>query len=284
MVSQLSEDMQNDPEQDAPDEHKIEVLLSGFKPQPSPRFFTLISSAPWLNEDLSLAPHKNMKWRLKHKYAWGFTALLLLLGILGFAFFPSVRVTASQIMHYFLPAASDQLDVQVTLSNPNDLLDFSNPANFPLTISAVQQRAGFVIKQIPYSLTAPHFIGARYDLNYNAVTILYTADDYALLLTQRPLGNSQDVFSVGANAKVDFVTIGDVQGEFVMGGWNAVSIQPGPSTTTTPTSVQIEAVWDASLPQSTLRWQEPGFAYELRCSGVNRASQSQLLTWANELK
>jgi hypothetical protein len=276
--------MQNDPHQDTPDEQKIELLLGCFKSQPSPRFYARMRNAPWQKEHLSLASREYRTWRLGFKSAWGFAALILVLAILVLAIFPSVRVAASQIIHFFLPAASDQLEVQVTLTNPNDLLDFSNPSNFLFTVDDVQQRAGFNVKQIPSSLGAPPFIGARYDSSYNAVTILYKGEDYILLLTQRPLGNSEDVFSVGSSAKVEFVNIGDVQGEFVMGGWNAVSTEPVPGTSTSPGTVQINAVWDDSLPQSTLRWQESGFAYELRSSGVNRASQSQLLSWANGLK
>ncbi len=201
-----------------------------------------------------------------------------------YVLFPSVRVAAGQIIHFFLPGSSDQLDIQVTLNNPNDLLDFSNPDNFPLTMEALRQQVGFNVKQIPSSLGAPPFIGARNDPIYNAVTLLYQAEDYILLLTERPLRNSQDLFSVGANAHVEFVLIGTVQGEFVVGGWSAVSTQPGPYKATSSAPVQITAIWDDELPQSTLRWQESGYAYELRSTGENRPSQSQLISWANELK
>ena len=40
------------------------------------------------------------------------------------------------------------------------------------------------------------------------------------------LGIGEDVFSIGANAMVKLVNIGDIQGEFVVGGWKAVSTQP----------------------------------------------------------
>ena len=276
--------MQNYPYQDAPDEQRIEALLSDFKPQPSPRFYDRMRTAPWQEQPQSQASRKIREWRLARKSAWIVITGFFVLVFFIYAVFPSVRVAASQIIHFFLPASSDQLDVQVTLSNPNDLLDFSNPANFPLTMDALRQQVGFKVKQIPSSLGAPPFIGARYDPVYNAVTLLYQAEDYNLLLTQRPLRNSQDVSSVGANAHVEFVPIGSSQGEFVVGGWKAVSSQPGTAIPASPAVVQINAVWDDNLPQSTLRWQESGYSYELRSSGENRPSQSQLISWANELK
>ena len=171
------------------------------------------------------------------------------------------------------------------LSNTPYSFDFLNPANFPLSVANVQQQAGFSVKEIPSSPVAPSFIGARYDPAFNAVMLLYKKnEDYTLLLTQRPLGNSQDVFSIGSNAHVEFVNVGNVQGEYVIGGWNAVSTVTPSNIPTSSGSVQINAVWDDNLPQFTLRWQISGIAYELRSNGENSPSQSQLISWANELK
>jgi hypothetical protein len=280
----MSEAMDNELHQDTPDEQIIVQFFSSFKPQPSPRFYARMRTTPWQNEQLSCPSHENKKWRLSRKAAWMLSSLIVVLVILVFLIFPSARVAADQIIHFFLPASSDQLNVQVSMSDPNDLLDFSNPSNFPLEVDDVQERAGFEIRQIPSSLGPPALIGARFDLVYNAATLLYKSDDFTLLLTQRPIGNSQDVFSVGPNAQVEFVHIGDVNGEFVVGGWKAVSTTPIPDKTTEPGTVEINAVWDNGLPQSTLRWQEFGYAYEFRSYGVNRASQSQLIFWANGLK
>jgi hypothetical protein len=142
-----------------------------------------------------------------------------------------------------------------------DYLDFSNPSNFPLSIAQARQLAGFIVKQIPSSTYAPIFIGARFDTKLNAVILLYKGEDYILLLTQRLLGNSHDVFSIGSNANVQFVNVGDVQAEYVVGGWKAASTQTPMSTLTPPGLVHISAVWENSLPQYTLRWQVAGFVY-----------------------
>jgi hypothetical protein len=207
-----------------------------------------------------------------------------MIAFLILAVIPSVRVAADQIIHFFLPAASNQLEVQIMPANPLVSMDFSNPSNFPHSINDIQQQAGFGVKRIPTLPKELSLIGARYDPSYNAVSILYKARDYFLILTQRPLGNSQDVFSIGPNAHVEFVKIGNVQGEYVVGGWNAVSTQQTPATETPSGTLHLSAVWDDSLPQYTLRWQQAGYAYELLSNGISSPSQSQLISWANELK
>jgi hypothetical protein len=206
------------------------------------------------------------------------------LAIFIFTFIPSIRAAASQIIHLFLPSPSNQLEVQVTLTNPGDLYDFSNPANFPLSVKEAQQQAGFGVKEISILPEGLSFIGSRVDTRYNAVTLLYHANDYTLFLTQRPLGKSQDVFSIGDSAYVNLVKIGVIHGEFVEGGWKAISTQPSPGNQTPSSSITINAVWDNDLHQSTLRWQDDGIVYELRSSGDGRPSQSELILLANELK
>ncbi len=276
--------MQNNPDESLPDDVKIEQLLSAFKPKPMKRLNARMISAPWQMQNRTRPSYETKNWLLRWKSAWVLAAFILVLAFLILVFIPSIRVAADQIIHFFLPAASNRLDVQITPANQLDSMDFSNPSNYPLNINDVQQQAGFVVKGILSLPEGLSFVGARYDHSYNAVTLLYQASDYFLILTQRPLGNSQDVFSIGPNAHVEFVNIGGVQGEYVVGGWNAVSTQQPTGLETPPGTVHLNAVWDDSLPQFTLRWHLAGYAYELRSTGINSPSQSQLITWANELK
>lgn len=276
--------MQNHPNDNHPDELKIEQLLSAFKPQPTPRLNARMSSAPWFTQDHSRSGTEAKTWTHRMTPTLAIAVIILVLVIITLGFIPSVRVAADQFIHFFLPAASDRLEVQVTPANPLVTLDFSNPSNFPLNIREVQQQAGFLVKEIPFSTAAPAFIGARYEPELNAALLLYQGKNYTLLLTQRPLGNSQDVFSIGSNAHVEFVKVGDIQAEYVVGGWTAVSTQTPSGTPSSSGGVHISAVWDDTLPQATLRWQEAGYAYELRTNGVNMPSQSQLINLSNELK
>jgi hypothetical protein len=195
-----------------------------------------------------------------------------------------LRVIARQIIFSFISGPSDQVNIQVTLSNPEDLFNFAAPENFPLSLDEVRQQAGFFVKEITSSKAELELVGARFDPSYNAAIILYQGTNYKLFLSQRPIGNSVDVFSIGSSAQVNLVNIGDIKGEFVIGGWKAISTQPAHDTSTSGNQTSINAIWDNNLPQSTLRWQTNGYIYELRAVGEGSPSESVLITIANELK
>lgn len=276
--------MDDIPQQYAPDETKIEEMLSHFKPQPTLHFYNKMSTAPW-QRPISFKTSSSLIYRKPtRRLIWGLIALILMIAVLGIAFIPPVRSIARQIFYSFIPAPSNQIEVQVTLENPGDLFHFSDPANFTLSVKDVQQQAGFEVKEVSRLPEGLIFIGSRFDQSYNAVTLLYQGDDYKLFLTQRPLGTSQDVFSIGESAIVKIVMIGDIQGEFVMGGWKAISTQPASENQIPDSSVYINAIWDNDLPQYTLRWQAGNIIYELRSIGGGSPSQSELIFWANELK
>ncbi len=276
--------MDKSPYQNAPTEFEIEEMLSSIRPQPTTRFYNRIRIAPWLRPSSSTVLNSLAYWKPARRLVLGLIVLFLIIAMLGIAFIPSVRAIARQIFYSFIPAPSNQIEVQVTPASPGDLFNFSDPANFTLSMSEVQQQAGFGVKSIsslPEGLT---FTGSRYDASYNAVTLLYLGNNYKLFLTQRPRGNSQDVFSIGASAMVKLVKIGDMQGEFVVGGWKAISTEPA-SEKQTPTSlININAIWDNDLPQSTLRWLAGDIVYELRTIGEGSPTQSELINLANELK
>jgi len=275
--------MDNNPNQNTPDEIKIEELLSQIKPLPTSRFYSKMRTAPW-QRPISTERSRISILKPGRRLIWGLTVSGLVLAIFVITFIPSIRAAASQIIHLFLSAPSNQLEVQVVLTSPGDLYDFSNPANFPLSLEESQQQAGFGVKEISMLPEGLSFIGSRFDTSYNTVTLLYQANDYSLFLTQRLLGRSQDVFSIGDSAHVKIVNIGDIQGEFVVGGWKAISTQPSTENQTPTSSVYINANWDNDLPQSTLRWQVGDIVYELRSNGEGSPSQSELILLANELK
>jgi hypothetical protein len=276
--------MDNNKIQKPPDDNDIEELLSKFTPQPTARFYLKMRIAPWQRLIPADASRSTIKIKPERKLIWGLVGLVIVCAILLILIIPSARVAASQIIHLFLPAPSNLLDVQVTLTNPGDLLDFSDPANFRFSVTQVQQLAGFGVKQISLLPAGLTFIGSRYDPKYNAVTLLYIANKYKLFLTQRPLGNSEDLFSIGESANVKNVKVGNNDGEFVMGGWKAVSTQPVTDVQIPARTVNISAIWENELPQSTLRWQADGIAYEIRSNGEGSPSQLELINLANELK
>ena len=275
--------MDNSLHHNTPEENEIEEMLGHIRPQPTSRFYKKMRTVPWASPIPCKRSRVLSNWKPTRKLGWGLIALILMIVVVGIAFIPSVRAIARQFFFSFILAPSNQIEVQVTPTVPGDLFHFSDPANFTLSFKQVQQQAGFKVKEIsslPEGLT---LTGSRFDPSYNAATLLYQGNDYNLFLTQRPGGNGQDVFSIGASANVKLVKIGDIKGEFVVGGWKAVSTQPD-SVNQTPSLININAIWDNDLPQSTLRWQSSGIVYELRSIGDGSPSQSELIKLANELK
>ncbi len=272
------------PDQNVPEESQIERMLGEIKPQPTTRLDSLMQNAPWIQAsevEKSKAP-KVSKPTVRYLWATiGAAALLLLLAVL---FIPSIRAIARQIINSFIYAPSNQLEVQVTLSNPNELFNYSAPSNFSLSVDQAEQAAGFKIKQLSNLPEGVALVGARYDAEYYVVTLLYQVNDYQLFLTQRPIGHGADVFSIGADVQVKLVQVSGVQAEYVVGGWKAIATKPAATGKTSTPAVSIRAVWDDTLPQSTLRWQVSGFVYELRGLGENGLSESDLINLANGLK
>jgi hypothetical protein len=265
-----------------PDEEQLAELLSRFKPVPTDQFYARMNNAPWIKS----TPTKN-KVSLtinSRRLAWGLVIVLVLCLVMGVLFIPSVRVIARQIIYSFIAAPTNQIEVQVTVTNPSDLYQYTNPSNYPLSVEKAQNTAGYPVMQLSTLPKDVHLIGARFDPGYDATIILYQGDGYDLFLTQRPLGNGQDVFSIGSEVKIEQVKIGENSAEFVAGGWKAISTQTPNGTMTPGGEVSIRAVWDNTLPQYTLRWQVNGFAYELRSVGENSPSQTSLINLANELK
>ncbi len=280
----MSETMSKISKKDLPTELMLASMLGQFQPLPTARFYSNIQNTPWMTKDSNVRISSIARTKPFPRLIWGLVVVMLILVFISISFIPSINAIARQIIFSFISAPSNQLEIQVTSSSPADLYHFSNPDNFPLSIIDAQKQANYEIKQLQVLPEGLVFIGARYDANYEAVTILYQADDYKLFLTQRLIGNGEDVFSIGADAEVNLVMIGNYHGEFVFGGWKAISTQ-SPSDTTTPESqTEISAIWDNTLPQNTLRWQAEGHAYEVRTIGEGSPSQLELIALANELK
>jgi hypothetical protein len=266
-----------------PDDSEIESLLAGFHPTPSARFYSKMNKAQW-NTRNSWENYRNFRAKPLIRNPLLGIFIILLLIFLGITFIPSVNVIARQVFFSFLQAGSDNLDVQVTLTNPGDLFHFSDPANFPLSLQDAQKQAGFLVREIKNPPVDLNFMGSRIDESFKTVTSLYQGDDIKLFITQRPIGKGTDVFSIGASARVKPVNIGIHQGEFVVGGWKAISTQTVTGTPLAGSQTNISAIWDNSLPQYTLRWQDQNFIYELRTIGEGNLSQTALISLANELK
>jgi hypothetical protein len=265
-------------------ETEIETLLSQVNPRPSSRFYKKIETAPWNKAAYQKRGAQSITSKPIRVWMLGLVVISFFLFIFGISFFPSVRAIAHQIAYSFFSSPSDQIEVQVTSSTDEELFHYSDPNNFTQTIGDVQAKAGFGVKEINQRPETLKLIGARIEPDYNSVTILYQAQDYSLFLTQRPIGKGKDIFSIGSNAQIHLVNIGDHQGEFVIGGWKAISTQTIKISGTPESQTNISAFWDDQLPQYTLRWQENSFVYEIRALGEGSPSQSDLIEYAIGLK
>jgi hypothetical protein len=242
-----------------------------------------MEKAPWLHEKNS-----GRGWYSSHstnqQLIWGFVTLLVILVILSYSFFPPVRAIARQVYFSFIRAPSNELEILVTDIGPSELFNFSDPENFTLTIDEANQQAGFIVSEIVPLPTNLKYIGSKYFTSYNAVISFYEGEDYKLYLSQRPIGNTLDVFSIGSEAMVNLVRVGNISGEYVTGGWKALTTQTSVDTPFPDGQTKLRATWDNSLPQSTLRWQSNGFVYELRSIGQDKLSAESLIYFANRLK
>jgi hypothetical protein len=269
---------------ETPDDNQIIELLSRFAPVPSARFTEKMENAPW---KLKVSQQKQRLFNYskpKLRGLIGIAIIISILAIISLSFFPSVQAVARQIIYSFISESSDQIIIQATLSAPEELFHYSDPAHFPLSNQAAHQQAGFEVKEIINLPAGVNKVGSRYDSSYSQVITLYQGSGYDLFLTQRPNGNGEDIFSIGSTAQVYLVKIGDHEGEYVNGGWKAVSTQIITDTINPGNQTSISAVWDNDLPQHTLRWQADDFIYELRSIGEGGPTQSELIMLANGLK
>lgn len=267
-----------------PDDGEIEIILSGFNPKPSQIFYSRIEKTPWRQKSSRLYLSRYNSLVPMRSWLLGIAAMMIVIFLVSLAFIPSVRAVARQVFYSFISSSSRQIELQITPSDPSRLYHDSDPSNFLLTIPEVQNQAGFKVKQITGLAEDFKLVGARFEPEYNAVIILYQGNNYKLFLSQRPSGAGEDVFSIGPDTPVSLIQIGDNQGEFVVGGWKAISTQAISNTNVTPPQTSITATWDEHLPQYTLRWKSEGFSNEIRSIGEGSPSQSDLIDLANRLK
>jgi hypothetical protein len=269
-----------------PDEEHIESLLKKIRPYPSANFYARVESAPWTE------PESTGKVRLRYPVlprlkpaviTAGF--LVILLAISGLFLMPSVRATAQNFLQFLMPAASDTITVPVKIPYPDVSVVFDPSASYSLNYEEAQEFVEYHLKQISIPDASLQFNGARYDRQLERVTIRYSAAKSDLYFSQRPAGAIAEYSKIGASAPVEIVDVRGAVGEYVRGGWKIFS--PGNQVIqTAPAGEQIlvDAIWDSSLPQSILRWEEDGFLYELLSVGDPQIERSDLISYAESVK
>jgi len=250
-----------------PANEEIENLIRQLRPMPSKGFYQRMENAPW---------------RKSSKYSWykqwGFAVALVSIVILvGLMMFPPFRAMARNWISYFLPGTQDHLELSVDQLDHQQLFQYASPDNFPYSVEQITSLAGFKVSQPESLLPGMELIGCRYEAGTQTIIMLYQGAGYNLFLSQRPIDAGQEYFSIGASALVESVWIGEIQGEYVSGGWISQSIQPAPETKQ-PAELLVQ--WDNSLPQHTLRWQFQNYAYQLRSTGSTSPQKADLIALA----
>ena len=249
----------------------IENLLRQLQPRPSPRFYLRIKKAPWQS--------RSTAWLLR-RFGLAAAALGMIL-ILGLLLSPPLRTLARQWILFFLPDAQDQMELSIEQLDAQELYHYATPENFPYSVVQLSDLAGYPVSQPALLLPGMQLVGGRYELETLTTVLLYQGAGYNLFLSQRPIEAGQEYFSIGASAIVESVSVGDIQGEYVAGGWVKRSGLP---STEPDSTTELYIQWDKALPQYTLRWQIQDFAYQLRSTGITSPQKDELITLAQTIR
>lgn len=252
-----------------PDEEQLAALLGSVRPRPGKRFYRRMASAPWRNQAWS--------WGRRRVLTAGLSLLVVI--VVGLITSPTLYALGEQLWRFFLPEAADRLVIPLDTPGVVSANTLTSPQEFPLTLQEAQQQAGFAIKVLPEE-TGLALSGTRYESVTGAVRSLYQAHDYNLYLSQRSSEGIQEQAAVGPAAEVEIVSIAGLPGEFVAGGWRL----PSGTATAPGESTQLKVIWDAALPQRTLRWQDGEYVYELIVLGATAPEKQALIALAERVK
>jgi hypothetical protein len=188
------------------------------------------------------------------------SVLAVLLLILGALAFPPVQAAAQRVAQFFLRSGSDRSAISVT---PDETGQFD--AVFSLTLEEAAAQAGFPIHgpvELPPFL---HLRGAVYLPESRAVILDYRTEssNQIVRLTQQWVGEVESIASIGASAEVEAVRIGNLDGEYVSGGWRHPRLATPLANAVPGMKITLEANWDSNPGIQILRWQQGDMLYEL---------------------
>ncbi len=250
-----------------PEYEDIENLIRHLRPIPSKGFYQRMENTPWRKTS-------GYSWYQR----WGFVVAVMSFIILaGLMMYPPFQVMARNWISYFLPSTQDHVELSIDQLDHQQLFQYASPDNFPYSVNQITGLAGFTVSQPESLLPGMELIGCRYEAGTQTIVMLYQGAGYNLFLSQRPIAAGQEYFSIGASALVEPVWIGEIEGEYVSGGWVSQSSQPTPKIKP-PAELLLQ--WDNSLPQHTLRWQFQNYAYQLRSTGSTSPQKADLISLA----
>lgn len=252
-----------------PNEEQIEALLRAVRPRPGERFYRRMASAPWRRPARC--------WASRRMLSLGLALLVVI--VLGVVTTPGLHALGEQLWRFFQPESQERLVIALDTPGAEEASQLLNAQDFPLTIEEAQQQAGFALRLLPPEAGLA-WSGSRYEAITGAVRSLYKAENYHLYLAQRSLEGVQELAAVGPAAAVEVVSVAGFSAEYVSGGWrlpSGATLSPGEPT-------HLDVIWDAALPQRTLRWQDGEFAYELLALGAGAPDKQALIALAERVK
>lgn len=202
----------------------------------------------------------------------------ILAGVLFFTT-PKGQALAQSMLRFFTRSESNQLPVQswqltplpppgTPTADPASIIDANQD------IEEVQQKAGFDVYVPSWIPDTLHFSEASIDQDQKIVRIFYRYfETNGLVLRQEMLPRTNQCElcdTVGANAAVQAVTIGETNGEYVEGVWKLTENGP---------------VWESDPYLKTLRWQNKDMAFELGYMGPpDTLSMEDMIAIAESMK
>ncbi|MAT96101.1 MAG: hypothetical protein CL608_03075 [Anaerolineaceae bacterium] len=189
--------------------------------------------------------------------AVGVTLLLLVMAVTLIA---PVRAFAQELLQgLFVRHESSTMAVE-----PYDPVTDPTPTPVPaqvdvpnLTIAEAEALASFAVKELTNLPDGFALSSVYYDEERDKVTFLYLDEGYKGIVLHQEPADIAEPWTIGADAVIEVVTVGDFPGEYVRGAW-----QWGEPATEGAVG-STEMVWKSDDPHQQLRWTQDGIVYTL---------------------
>lgn len=194
------------------------------------------------------------------RHALAAMGVILLLLVLTVTLIAPVRAFAQELLQgLFVRHESSTIAAE-----PYDPIADPTPTPIPdpdsepeMSVAEAEALTSFAVKELTnlpdgYALSSVH-----YDEERDKVTFLYLNDAYKGIVLHQEPAETAEPWTIGADAVIEPVTVGDVSGEYVRGAW-----QWGEPATEGSIG-STEMIWQSDDPHQQLRWTQDGIVYTL---------------------
>jgi hypothetical protein len=101
--------------------------------------------------------------------------------------------------------------------------------------------------------------------------------------TEAETDSCGDLAGIGVDAEIIEFQIGDGIGQLVIGGWNAIPVEPDTHDADPGETVTYDFVWDPEKPEYQLRWEDEGIAYSVKILD-RRITTDEIIAFANSFR